>query len=188
MESNGLVWLTHIVQLDVGAVFLVSGVSKVTSPRAFAHTVREYRIAPRSITDVAAVSLIAAELLIGMAVSTGWMLMLGLGGAGLCLLAFAVGVTVNLRRGRIISCGCFGARGERIGWRILARIGLLAVGVVFVAASSLLAGVPPLRVGEIRSAELVATLGLAWGVAMVAGWLLYFPQLIAVLRGAKPTH
>ena len=55
-------------------------------------------------------------------------------GALLLLLLFIVGIAVNMARGRAPDCHCFGQlHAEPVGWRTLARNGVLALIAGFVA-------------------------------------------------------
>src|SRR5262249_53710359 len=125
-------YLIAAVQVDLGVLFLAAAVTKLWAPRQFLRAVAAYRVVPWAAPAVGPV-LIASEGFVGAALVSGWMLAVALLVAGGWLAVFALATGVNLRRGRTVPCYCFGAGGERIGGRTLARIGLVGAGVVLVA-------------------------------------------------------
>ncbi len=175
-------YVISAVQVDLGVVFLVAGLTKLRAPREFVRAVAEYRILPQA-APVVGVAVIASECFVCAALVSGQLL----GVASLValgwLVVFAVVTGINLRRGRLIACHCFGGGGEVIGGRTLGRIGLIGAGVVLVALARLMANVPPPAV--LGPSEFVATAGLAVFVALAAAWLLRAGELRAIARTGK---
>jgi peroxiredoxin len=170
------------VQVDLAAVFLIAGLSKLRAPREFIAAVGEYRIVPRA-ASVVGPAVIASELFLFATYASGQLLLLASWLAAAWLSVFAVVTWINLRRGRPIACHCFGNSGEPIGARTLGRIGLIGTGVVLVALGRLWANVAPPAVLEVPA--LLATAGVAVFVALSSTWLLHARGLRAG-PGAAP--
>ena len=175
-------YVISAVQVDLGLLFLVAGLSKLRAPKEFIRAVADYRILPRAAPVVGA-AVIASECFVCAALISDQLLALASLVALGWLVVFALVTGVNLRRGRLIPCHCFGGGGELIGGRTLARIGLIGAGVVLVALARLMANVPPPAV--LGPSEFVATAGLAVFVALAAAWLLRAGELRALARTGK---
>lgn len=174
-----------VAQFALGLVFLLSASGKLLRPAAFARGVTEYRILPESLGFGFGLLLIPVELLLAVSHLTGWQLALA-APAGLAALAsFAVAVAVNLGRGRVLPCYCFGGRGgETISARTMARLLLLLAAELLVLTDPAL-----FRTSQFvypgRAANL-SELGLLFFWAtflLVAGlWLLSVTDLMELLR------
>ncbi|HEV3000787.1 MAG TPA: MauE/DoxX family redox-associated membrane protein [Solirubrobacteraceae bacterium] len=182
--------MTHVaygLQLALGAVFLLSVVPKLQRPREFARTVANYKVISPARSRLVAPALIAAEAFLAVSLLTGWLAEAALALAVVLLLVFAAGVGVNLRRGRDISCGCFGERTERISPRTLVRLALILLAVGVVAA----ADGPPFtpasaHPGDATALEYALSAGgIGAGIAVLALWLLHLPELASVVRLRK---
>lgn len=119
-------------RICLGLVFLTAGVLKLQDRVAFDEAVRDYRLLPPRIAWTVATILPPAEVLAGLALLLGLATRWVAAGTLAALCAFAVGVAVNLGRGRRIDCGCLGVGSNRtIGWPLLVRDGaLMAMAVV----------------------------------------------------------
>jgi hypothetical protein len=175
-------YVISAVQVDLGILFLVAGLSKLRAPREFIQAVAEYRILPR-MAPVVGAAVIGSELFVCAALVFGQLLAVASLVALGWLVVFAVVTGVNLRRGRLIPCHCFGGGGELIGGRTLGRIALIGAGVVLVAVARLMANVPPPAV--MGPAEFIATAALTVFVALAGAWLLRAGELRAVARTGK---
>src|SRR5688572_2451657 len=100
--------LAFASQIALGIVFLLSVLPKLRAPFTFAESVVEYKILPAKAAYMFALILIPAEALLAISFLTGWLTSITLPLATVMLIAFLVAVGINLRRGRRISCGCFG--------------------------------------------------------------------------------
>ncbi len=118
--------------VSVGVVFAYSVAPKLRKPRAFAEVVAKYELVPPALMWPASLLVIFAELIAAILLTTGIGTFIGVPIAVVTLATFAVAVLVNLRRGRAISCGCFGSSSERISVATVARLFVL-VAVVVVA-------------------------------------------------------
>jgi Methylamine utilisation protein MauE len=180
--------LAYSLQLSLGCVFLLAALPKLSRPGVFTRTIAEYRLVPRPIAGAVALVVIATECFLAFAFVTGWMTPAALLLAATTLLAFSAAVAINLRRGRRISCGCFGGESERISGRSLVRLSML------LAAVLLLAVVPASRVtlatlpesGPSALAYLVEVGGVALFLVLAGAWLLSLPELVFTLRQLRP--
>ena len=126
--------LAYALQLAVGAVFVASAVPKLRNPRWFAGVVAGYELLPRRAAAAAAPMVVGLEAFLAVAFLTGWAMAPALVLAACLVAAFVWGTRTNLRRGREIDCGCFGATDERISQRSIERQGLLLAALAVLAA------------------------------------------------------
>lgn len=104
-------WISTVVRIALGAVFVVASLSKIGKVDATVRAVRAYRILPESLVHPVAYALPYLELAVGV------LLILGLGTrivailAGVMLLLFIAAVSSAGARGLEIDCGCFGGGG-----------------------------------------------------------------------------
>ena len=124
-----------VFRFGLALVFLLSGLAKLPRRDEFTRAVRNYRLVPERVGEVAGKTLPPVE------VAAGALLALGLGVRpvavllALFLVAFSVAVAVNLLRGRAIECGCFGPiAASRITWWTVVRNFVLTGAAVVVAA------------------------------------------------------
>lgn len=156
----------------LGFVFLLAGMSKLDNTGQFNEAIRGYGLVPAALTRPVAMWLPRAEVAAGAA------LLLGIGVRSVALLpaaalvAFSVGVAVNLLQGRELDCGCFGpAAPSRITWLTVVRNAIL-FGLAVLAAGN----APPVLaltgrgISGITSAEALAVMAL--GVVTVPTALL----------------
>lgn len=142
----------------LAALFAIASWHKFTQPAQFEGVLGAYRILPAGLVPVVSrlvplvELLVAAGLLIPASRAVASVLMAAV------LLAYATGIAVNLRRGRVdLDCGCAGPNDRRpIAPWMLARNGLLAL-------AALAAGLP----WTARPLALVDALTVAGGAATV---------------------
>jgi len=177
--------LRLIVQLAIGIVFLLSASSKVLHPNTFARGVREYKLLPDSLAFVMGLLLIPIEIIIGISHLVGWLMSYMTVLALATLISFAIAVTVNLKRGRVLPCYCFGSHGgEQISRRTLVRLGLLIAGELFVLADPALFAPDRLTYPE-RIADLVLLITIlicAVFILVVGRWVLTVPDIVDLFR------
>ncbi|MGQ9859531.1 MAG: MauE/DoxX family redox-associated membrane protein [Thermodesulfobacteriota bacterium] len=100
-------WLSLLLRLVLGAIFLYAGVVKSQDPSGFAQAIYNYRILPGWAINPLAILLPWVEIVMGA------VLLMGLWVPGASLLAFgllglfAAALCINLARGLDIDCGCF---------------------------------------------------------------------------------
>ena len=102
-----LSWLSLLIRLGLGIVFIYAGAVKLSDPKAFARIISQYDLIPDSFLPFAAIGLPALEVLAGigvvLAVRGSLSLMLSL----LVFFVFILwyGILSNLD----VDCGCFSA-------------------------------------------------------------------------------
>jgi uncharacterized membrane protein YphA (DoxX/SURF4 family) len=180
-----------VFRFGLAVVFLLSGLAKLPRREEFLRAVRNYRLVPDRLGVVVAKALPPAEIAVGL------LLALGLGVRpvaallGLFLVGFSGAVAINLLRGRIIDCGCFGPLAQRrITWLTVARNAVLiaaaavvvAVGPSALALDRLLPGAP----GPALSTTSALALLLATSLAVVTGTLVQeVRRLASLVRAAE---
>lgn len=116
--------ITFAVVVIIGLIFISAGVTKIRYGR-FAANVGSYGLLPQSLVAPVGLTLpwletaLGAGLLVGVALP--WLLTVAIA----LLLAFALAMSLNLLRGRVIPCGCQGTT-TTISWPLVARNLLLA--------------------------------------------------------------
>ena len=98
-------WLSFLIRLGLGSVFIYAGTLKLLDPKAFARTISRYDLIPDSILPVAAIGLPVLELLAGigviLAIRGSLSVMLSL--LALFTAVLWYGILSNLN----VDCGCF---------------------------------------------------------------------------------
>lgn len=176
--------LAYAVQLGLGVVFLVAAVPKLRHPATFARTVAGYRLVPRHLIPAATAGLIAVESFLAIAFLSGWMRAVAIPLAMFILVVFAAGVTINLRRGQRIACGCFGSGEEPISARSLVRLSFLFTAVVLLAVmpASAVTVATLAQQGLSGVVYLVQVGGTTCFLLLAATWLLNLPEVTFALR------
>lgn len=101
-----------LVRLGLAAVWLVSGVSKVSDPGQTYLAVQAYDLLPHELIRPVATALPILELALGVFVLVGLGTRIVAGISALVLLLFIAAVAQSWARGLSIDCGCFGGGGE----------------------------------------------------------------------------
>jgi putative oxidoreductase len=105
-------WISLLVRVALGLVFVYSSWGKIADPPGFAEMVWNYRILPDFLVNPVAIVLPWLELLAGLALISGF---LRKGAAlliGVVLMVFIVALSTDLLRGIAIECGCFPTAAE----------------------------------------------------------------------------
>jgi uncharacterized membrane protein YphA (DoxX/SURF4 family) len=159
--------LIFIAQLFLGAVFIVSAVTKVLNPLLFIFNVENYKLLPGPLAQAYGWALPWAEMGTGLALALG-LLTPWAGAAALAMLtSFLIAMVVAILQKRHVECTCFGLLyREKVGWNTVARDLVLAGLAVLVV---LLPGRSPLAEALRGRASLegAALLGLA--LLVIAG-------------------
>lgn len=183
-------YIAYALQCCLGIVFLVAAVQKLRRPLSSVRTVAEYRLLPDRLAPLLAVGLIAVESFLAVAFLFNWMRSIAQVLALCVLVIFMAGVTINLRRGRRIPCGCFSAGGEPISARSVVRLVFLIVAVVLVA----ILPTPPVSLatlwngGSMALADLVQVGETAFLLFITAAWLLNAREASFALRHLRRTE
>jgi hypothetical protein len=168
---------------SLGMVFVFAALSKIRHPRTFAEVIRGYDIFPRGLAPLLAVCVIGVECFLSLSFFSGYLLNAAIPLAAGTLVAFAVGVGVNLLRKRSVPCGCFGGAGERISSGTMTRLILLVGAIATLWVLTLtqpLRGIAPLASGDRGYTLEVVTTAVA--LTLLAMWGLALPQILSLLR------
>jgi thiol-disulfide isomerase/thioredoxin len=124
------------IRLFLAGLLFVAGVSKLADRVSTKRTLREFGLPARAVPALALV-LPLTEIAVALALlPAASVRFAALGALGL-VVSFSVVVGIELVRGRRPECHCFGQlSGETIGWRTLARNGLLTAAAAFVVVST----------------------------------------------------
>ncbi len=123
-------YLTLLIRLIVGGIFIYASLDKITNPAQFARIVYNYHLLPAAMINIFALMLPWVELLCGIFLVVGYKQEGSVLILNLLVLAFIAALTVNLFRGVNIECGCFTVSSKaksNIIDLLLRDIGLLAL-------------------------------------------------------------
>lgn len=107
-----MTWLSRILHLIFGGVFVYAGALKALDPIRFLADVRSFELLPDPFAACVAMFLPWLEIFCGLAVITGCLRKGGLALLNLSLVAFLIAILVSWYRGIDIRCGCFGDKGD----------------------------------------------------------------------------
>lgn len=173
--------LVLAVQLALGLTFLGSASSKLLEPVGFAYGVAEYHVLPKRFAYGIGIAIIATELALAASHLSGLWLIYAIPVSIVMLVAFGLAVAVNISRGVVLPCYCFGVRStEPVSYRVLVRIALLLSGEVV-----LLKGAAQ---SQIAASHHFVDHGIAlmWatGIVMCCLWILSAPDVIGLVRAS----
>ena len=119
-------------RIIIGAIFLISGLAKISDPGRFILTLREFRLFPEVIVPFTAIWLPWLELLLGLCVLVGLLhrtsaLILACLNAG-----FLAAILSVIVRGIEVDCGCFGMLADMLGLPDMADMKAVVRNVVFI--------------------------------------------------------
>jgi putative oxidoreductase len=116
-------WLHRLLGLVLGGIFLYAAHAKVLDPRPLVTIIWNYRILPPGPVNLMAIYMPWMELVVGLALVTGFKRR----AAALCsvglLVAFMVALGINAVRGVNVACGCFSTSAEDVhnAWLLVLR-------------------------------------------------------------------
>jgi len=125
--------VTLLVRLGLSAVWLVSGLLKISDPGQTYLAVQAYDVLPGSMVSPVATALPLVEIVLGLLLLVGLLTRLAGVAAVLLVLVLLAAITQAWVRGLTIDCGCFGGGGEvdqgqtNYGWEILRDLGFLVL-------------------------------------------------------------
>jgi uncharacterized membrane protein YphA (DoxX/SURF4 family) len=105
-------WVSTVLRLAVGAVFLFSGLSKVVDISLTTRSVRAYDLLPEAIVPTVGAGLPVLELALAALLLTGLLIRPAAVVTTVICAAFFIGVASAWARGLTIQCGCFGNGGQ----------------------------------------------------------------------------
>lgn len=183
--------LYYALQLALSVVFFLAAGTKLRRPRRFARVVAVQGLVPADAASPAAWAVLALESAVAFGLLTGWQAGPAAVVATLLLAAFAAMTAVNLRRRRVVPCGCFGSAAELISARSLVRLGMLiGAGVVLVALWA--TGTEPVTLASIArrgsdgAAYFFEVASLSVALLLTGLWALHVPEIVAVFRRIAP--
>jgi len=161
-----------VARLLLAVAFVVAGVAKQSDRAGSRKAITDFGL-PEAMAAPLGTLLPLAELGVGVALVPVATARWGALGALVLLLAFIVGISVNLVKGRKPDCHCFGQlHSAPIGWQTLARNAALALAAMLVlwkgAGSSAFAWLA--HPGVTQTVSLIIGVFLLAGLA-VLGWL-----------------
>ncbi len=100
-------FISRLIGIVLGGLFIFAGVLKLADPAAFAWSIYQYGLVPRSVIDPLAVGLPVLEVAagLGLVLNARW----SYGTVGGLLLLFAGTLGYAIVNGLAVDCGCFGA-------------------------------------------------------------------------------
>lgn len=125
-----------VARIALGSIFLITGVSKLSSPTSVVDGIMNYRLLSRRQAQLVAPLLPVVELLLATLLIAGVGLTIAASVASLLLATFTAAIVINLRRGRQFSCNCFGSSHATIGPAMVLRNGALISLSLFIAAQA----------------------------------------------------
>ena len=162
-------------------VFTVAGAAKLVDRQGSRQAIVDFGV-PSAIASPLGLVLPLAELAVAVSLlpaSTAWW---GAVGALALLSVFIVGISINLARGRKPECHCFGQlHSAPVGWKTLARNGLLAGVAAFVLWEGYGGGAGPSALSwleALSTAQLVGLLGGVLVLALLAGQWAFLVHLL----------
>ena len=114
-------YLSLVLRLYIGGIFIFAGMSKVHYPGEFAENLAAYQMLPYWAINFAAVILPWVEIICGLFLIIGLKSRVSASMIGVFLIVFSFGIFINLLKGTPISCGCFDSIGAAISWKDVFR-------------------------------------------------------------------
>lgn len=129
-------WISPLIRIALGAVFVVAAVSKISDPPTFAHMIYNYRLVPGWWINALALVMPWVELLCGVALIAGFWRRSAASILGVLLVVFMIAIGINIARDNAVNCGCFNLESlqrnhadliREMWWVLLRDVGLLAM-------------------------------------------------------------
>lgn len=129
--------LAVVGQFLLGGVLLTAGLAKLRDRAGFAVAVRGFGFVPQVWTPAVVATLPLVEATAGVMLLLGAAKEVAAAVSTVLLLGFTFGILVNLRRGRLAPCACFGASSRAaLGYSAVARNLILLLAAAGVLSNS----------------------------------------------------
>lgn len=114
--------ISLIIRLLMGTIFIVSGFTKLLALDKFIITLYQFQLIPNYFIPYFGIFFPIIEFIFGFFLLLGFYVRKVAIGLQFLIITFIFAISVNLIRGNIIECGCFGnIIVEQIGYKVLAR-------------------------------------------------------------------
>jgi uncharacterized membrane protein YphA (DoxX/SURF4 family) len=141
-DSIPTVTLNLVFRVLLGALFIISGFAKLSTPvYYFAHSIEQFQMLPESLIVIMSYTLPWIELMCGILLILGFFMEGSLLIINLMLVVFIIAVSRATLQGLKGECGCFGPlSNSEIGWKLVIQdVLLLTMGLcLFFKPSSFL--------------------------------------------------
>ncbi len=130
-------WLHRLVGLALGGIFLYAAHDKILNPQALVTILWGYRLLPPGPINLVAIYLPWLELVIGLALVTGYRRRAAGIWATLLLAVFTTALLINAVRGINVACGCFSTNAQDVHnawWLVLRDLPMLLAALVLALA------------------------------------------------------
>lgn len=123
-----------LIRIVIGFTFIISGLLKLFSLNYFTEIVYSMHVLPIFFVPYFAILLPIIEYVLGAFLIFGLSVKLTAKCIILLLISFTIVISINLIKGNLIDCGCFGnILQEKIGWSLLLREVIILFGTLFIA-------------------------------------------------------
>jgi putative oxidoreductase len=130
-------WLHRLLGLALGAVFLYAAHDKIVNPQALVTILWGYRLLPTGPINLVAIYMPWLELLVGLALLTGYKRRAAAIWACVLLATFITALLIDAIRGLNVACGCFSTSAQDVhnAWLLVLRdLPMLAAALVLTLA------------------------------------------------------
>lgn len=100
-------WVSIVVRVALGALFIYSAWPKIADPPAFAQMLSNYRLLPGALVNPAALVLPWLEMVAGVCLVAGIMRRGAALWIAVLLVVFMGALAINIARDVAVDCGCF---------------------------------------------------------------------------------
>jgi len=139
LQWRGHAWVSLVLRLYLGGVFLAACFHKILHPGAFALDIATYQILPLQLVNLQAIVLPWVELLAGVMLVVGFRTRAAALLIDAMMVMFIVAISIALGNGLEMGCGCFASEGgdDPISWHTVLRDAIwLAMGLYILLLDS----------------------------------------------------